>query len=199
MSHTSGVEAYFMTALFGAMYAAILGSGLLAKEEDDKTIEFLLAKPVSRTQVILEKAMTWVIYMVSFNVVIGLVSWLGFQVFAMGDYSRTTLFWMLAGPLFLHLFFAGLGFLTALFFTRRKSSLSMSIGVVLGLYFVNTAAVLSEKFAFLGWFTPFKYMDAGDIFVDGSINPLYALGLLTISGAFVAITWALYQHRDITV
>lgn len=194
-----GVEAYFMVVLFGGIYAAILGSGILAKEEDEKTIEFLLAKPVSRSQVIVEKMLTWVTYLAVFNLAIGLVSWLAFQVFDMGEYSGTTLFWMLAAPLFIHLFFAGLGFLTALFFTRRKSALSISIGMVLGLYFVNTIALLSDKFSFLSWITPFRYMDAGDIFTEGSINLWYALGLLAVTALAVFTTWKLYQRRDITI
>ncbi|MGI6365058.1 MAG: hypothetical protein ACOX2G_04885 [Bacillota bacterium] len=61
------------------------------------------------------------------------------------DFSRLTLFWMLLAPLLVHLFLAALGFFTALFFTRRKSSLSVSIGLVLGLYFINTIGQLSEE------------------------------------------------------
>lgn len=194
-----GIEAYFMVVLFGSIYAAILGSGILAKEEDEKTIEFLLAKPVTRTRIIAEKALTWITNLLLFNVVIALVSWLSFQVFDMGDYSATTLFWMLLAPLFIHLIFASLGFLSALFFTRRKSALSVSIGLVLGLYFVNTIALLADKFSFLGWITPFKYMDAGDIFIDGSINPWHTLGLLAVSALAVLTTWKLYQKRDITI
>jgi len=194
-----GVEAYFMVVLFGGIYAAILGSGILAKEEDDKTIEFLLAKPVSRSQIIKEKLLTWVINLIALNLVIGLFSWLSFEIFDVGEFSRLTLFWMLLAPIFIHLFFASLGFLTALFFTRRKSSLSVSIGMVLGLYFLNTIGQLSDKFKALTWFTPFRYMDAGDIFTEGAINPLYALLLLAVSAAAVAATWILYRRRDITI
>lgn len=194
-----GVEAYFMVVLFGGIYAAIIGSGILAKEEDDKTIEFLLAKPVSRSQIIKEKMLAWVINLVALNLVIGLVSWLSFEIFDMGKFSRLTLFWMLLAPIFIHFFFAALGFLTALFFTRRKSSLSVSIGMVLGLYFVNTIGQLSDKFKTLTWLTPFRYMDAGEIFTQGAINPLYALLLLAVSAAAVAATWILYRRRDITI
>src|SRR5690554_4197844 len=105
-----GVEAYFMVVLFGGIYAAILGSGILAKEEDDKTIEFLLAKPVSRLHIIGEKALAWIIYLVLFNLGIGLATWLSFELFDVGEFSRTTLFWMLTAPLLVHLVFASLGF-----------------------------------------------------------------------------------------
>lgn len=194
-----GVEAFFMVVLFGGIYAAILGSGILAKEEDEKTIEFLLAKPVSRGKVILEKTLAWVIYLVLFNLIIGVFSWAGFELFDVGDFSRVTLFWLLLAPLFVHLVFAGLGFVSALFFTRRKSALSVSIGLVLGLYFVNTASLLSEDLSFLGWFTPFRYMDASEIFTEGAVNPLYVLGLLAVTALAVAVTWAVYRRKDIAI
>ena len=71
----------------------------------------------------------------------------------------------------MHLFFAALGFFTALFFTRRKASLSASIGLVLGLYFANSIGQVSDTVKALSWLTPFRYMDPGDIFAEGSINP----------------------------
>ncbi|NLO88617.1 MAG: ABC transporter permease subunit [Firmicutes bacterium] len=193
-----GVEAYFMVVLFGSIYAAILGAGILAKEEDDKTIEFLLAKPVSRGRVIMEKMLAWVLNVLALNLCIGLVSWLSFELFVTGDYSRAALFRLLLAPLLVHLFFAALGFFTALFFTRRKASLSASIGLVLGLYFANSIGQVSDTVKALSWLTPFRYMDPGDIFAEGSINPLYALLLLAASAALVATTWMLYRRRDIT-
>jgi len=193
-----GVEVFFMVVLFGGIYAAILGSGILAKEEDEKTIEFLLAKPVSRGSVILEKTFAWIIYLVLFNLLLGIVSLIGFELFVK-DYSLPTLFWFLIAPLFVHLTFAALGFMSALFFTRRKSALAVSIGLVLVFYFLHTVALLSDKLQFLGWLSPFKYMEAAAIYTDGFINPLHILVLLTITAAAVGITWHLYRRRDITI
>ena len=191
-----GIEVYFMVVLFGGIYAAILGSGLLAKEEDEKTIEFLLAKPVTRRQLIVEKILTWVIYMVLFNLILGIASWSSYE-FYVKDYSRLSLFWFLLAPLFVHLVFAAMGFLSALFFTRRKSALSVSIGMVLGFYFVHTAALLSE-ITLLGWLSPFRYMDAADIFSSG-INLLHMLVLLTLTAVLAGTAGYLYQRRDITI
>ncbi len=194
-----GVESFFMVVLFGSIYAAILGSGLLAKEEDEKTIEFLLARPVSRGEIIRDKVLCWVIYMVLFNVIIGIFTWLGFEFFDVGAFSRATLFFLVLAPLFVHLIFGAMGFLSALFFVRRKAALSMSIGLVLGLYFLNAIALLSEDMQFLGWFSPFRYMDAADIVNNGGINWTYALGLLLVAAVMVAVAGILYRKRDIAI
>lgn len=192
-----GIEIYFIIVLFGGIYAAILGSGILAKEEDDKTIEFLLAKPVTRGGIIIEKLLAWITNLVLFNLILSAVSWVGFEIFV-DDYSRSTFLLLLVAPLLIHLVFGAMGFATALLFTRRKAALSASIGLVLGFYFLNIAAQLSEG-QFLGWFTPFRYVDAADIVGNGKIEPLYILVLLGVTVLLSGFTWWRYQHRDITI
>jgi ABC-2 type transport system permease protein len=193
-----GVESFFMVVLFGSIYGAMLGSGLLAKEEDEKTIEFLLARPVSRGEIIRDKTLAWIVYLVLFNLIIGVFTWLGFELFEVGEFSRETLFLLLLAPLFVHLAFAALGFFCALFFTRRKTALTISVGLVLGLYFLNAVALLAEVEA-LSWLTPFRYMDAAEIVAEGAINPVFALILLAFAAFAVILTWALYRRRDITI
>jgi len=41
--------------LFGVAVAAVLGTGLIAREADQKTAEFLLSRPVSRTSILLQR------------------------------------------------------------------------------------------------------------------------------------------------
>lgn len=192
------VEMYFMILLFGSMFAVIISSAMLAKEEDEKTIEFLLAKPVTRNQMITGKLACLLAYILAFNAGIGLVTFMGFEIFA-GDYSRIELLRLLAAPILVHLTFAGLGLLLSLFFTRKKSIYSAGIGLVLVVYFLNVIATLSEKFQFLRYLTPFYYMDAADIIVDGRINPLHAFILLAVTSLAIGVTYLLYNRRDITI
>ena len=46
---------YQYVLLGAAIMAMLLGSNILAKEEGEKTIEFLNAKPISRRQIVTEK------------------------------------------------------------------------------------------------------------------------------------------------
>lgn len=192
------LETYFMIILFGSMFAAIIGSSMLSKEEDEKTIEFLLAKPVTRNHVVTGKLLALLICLVVFNAVVGIVTFIGFEAFA-GDYSRMELLRLIAAPFLAHLCYAGIGFLLSLFLTRRKSTYSVSIGIVLMTYFLGVIADLSEKVEFLRYLSPFYYMDASDIVSGGRINPLYTLILLGVSALAVGATYFLYNRRDITI
>ncbi len=192
------IEAYFMIMLFGSMFAVILSSTMLAKEEDEKTIEFLLAKPVTRNQVVTGKLLAFIGYLLAFNAVVGFVTFAAFEIFA-EEYSRMELVRLLLAPFLAHLSFASVGFLLSLFFTRKKSTYSVGIGLVLLIYFLNVMATLAEKADFLRYASPFYYMDAADIILEGSINPIHAFILLTTSALAVGATYFLYNRRDITI
>ena len=50
-----GVECGNVLGLGGALFASIIGASALAKEEKDRTAEFLLTHPLSRKRIITEK------------------------------------------------------------------------------------------------------------------------------------------------
>ncbi|MCR3922574.1 MAG: ABC transporter permease, partial [Firmicutes bacterium] len=91
------LEAYLMIILFGSMYAVILSSSILAKEENEKTIEFLLAKPVTRNHVVTSKLLVIVGYLLIFNAGVGVVTFIGFEVFT-EEYSRIELLRLIVAP-----------------------------------------------------------------------------------------------------
>ncbi|HQD53175.1 MAG TPA: ABC transporter permease subunit [Bacillota bacterium] len=93
---------YFLVLLFGGIYAAILGSGIMAKEEEEKTIEFLLARPVSRSQIITGKLFTLLIYLLFLNLLIGLAVLAAFKAFVSVSYSLQVLLKLLAAPFLAH-------------------------------------------------------------------------------------------------
>jgi len=57
---------HFYLVIMGAIFAIILGAGILAKEERDKTAEFLMVKPVTRSWVLVQKLLAGIIYILAF-------------------------------------------------------------------------------------------------------------------------------------
>jgi len=194
-----GTEVYIIVILTGSIFAALLGSGILAKEEDDKTVEFLLAKPVSRSSVLGQKILAFVLVLLAFNLVVAMSNFLGFALFVKEPYSAATLALLSAAPFFAHLTFASLGFLSALFWTRRRAAYSVSIGVAIGTWAIGLISLISDKLAALRWISPYRYVEAADIYTSGRLEPLNIGLLLLICGAALALALALYRRRDITV
>ena len=68
----------------GAMFAAILGTGMLSKEEAGHTSEFLNVFPIGRGQIVIEKYLALLSNILLFNLVCALLYVLGFVMMGAG-------------------------------------------------------------------------------------------------------------------
>ena len=64
------VEGGNMLGIGGAFFAAIIGITALMKEEKERTAEFLLTHPVSRTKVITEKLVSTFVIILILNIIV---------------------------------------------------------------------------------------------------------------------------------
>lgn len=190
---------YTTLTLFGSVYAIMLAAGILSKEENDRTIEFLLSKPVSRSAVIGAKLLSTITLVAFLNLLITIVMYISLEVVKTGDYSIKLFLLLSLAALLLHLTFAALGFLASVIIRRSQNVLPVSLGLVMVTYFLGIASVLSEKLEFLKYFSPFKYVDAVDILTRQKIDPMYLLMMVFISVIAVVISYYLYRHKDFAV
>ncbi len=191
-----GVEGYLFVLLIGSVYAGLLGGGLLSKEEDDKTIEFLLSKPVTRSQIYFGK---WAVVMTNLfllNLVVSGVLLVSFIAF---DEIRWTI-WALYSfaPVIIQLIFASLGFLISIFVTKSRAVTSIALGLVIGLYGLDLIASLTETSEVLKYFTPYEYVNAVTIVNEQALNPIYMLISAGIILAALLSGWGFYLRKDIT-
>ncbi|HHV96612.1 MAG TPA: ABC transporter permease subunit [Clostridiaceae bacterium] len=191
-----GTESYLFITLFGSIYAMLLGASILSKEESEKTIEFLLAKPVTRSTIVTAKAANVFFYITLFNLIFSFTNYLMFEAVKKEEYSLKALLMLSAGPWLLHLTFAAIGLLISVFVVKAKSVYPVSIGFVLVMYFINVMSSISEKLTNLKYFTPFKYVDAPDIIINEKIEPIYLIIMLIIITVSIAATYVLYNRKN---
>ena len=70
-------EGFVFVLLITGIYGGILGSSILLKEENDKTIEYLNSLPVKRTQVVMNKAAVGILYILLMIIVLGIFNYIG--------------------------------------------------------------------------------------------------------------------------
>lgn len=189
-----GVEAGAMLSLGGSMFAAIIGIGMLAKEEGSHTAEFLLSTPMGRIQVIAEKLIAVVTLILVFNIIcygIGAVSFLliGESI----DYSVLLLYHVV--QCIMHLEIGCICYGISAFL--KKNSFGLGIGIAMLLYFVNMIANISSKLDWLKYMTPYAYSDASEILSDKQVDEsLIVLGVgIGILGSLIA--FVRYMKKDI--
>ncbi|QWB96286.1 ABC transporter permease [Mycoplasmatota bacterium] len=192
-----GVEGYLFVMLIGGSYAAILGSSILSKEEDDKTIEFLLSKPISRTQIIFGKAIVVLTNLIILNIAVSIFLLIAFA--TLGEFN--VVIWLLYAfaPLLLQLFFASIAMFISIFITKSRQVMSISLGLSIGLYVVDLISKLTDNAEFLKYFTPYEYINAISIVEDQRIEPLYLLISIAVITISLIASWQLYIRKDISV
>ncbi|UGB32294.1 ABC transporter permease subunit [Metabacillus sp. B2-18] len=193
-----GVQVHFMTTLFGSIFAVMLASNIVAKEENEKTIEFLLSKPITRMQIMTEKWLAVMTNIALLNIIIMAISLIGFQ-FADDDPSMKTFILLVLATFLLHITFAAISFLLSTTMKKARTITSVSLGLVFLSYFLSVVSGITENLEGLKYFSFFKYIDAADIIANQSIKPLYLCIMLAIATIMIVLSYVAYHRKDIAV
>lgn len=188
---------YMYIVLVATIHAVMLGSGILAKEERDKTTEFLMTKPVTRTQVVTKKLLAALTMVVLLNLVTLLATYLFLTYYADGPFL-TDLLKLMAAMLALQVLFGALGAFAAAVTGHYKRSSGAATGVLLLCYVLPIVVDIAENWEAVAYLTPFQYYDAKDLLVLGynAIFPAITavLVLLLLWGTYIC-----YRRRDLKV
>lgn len=190
------VECGNILGIGGALFASLAGIQTLSKEERDRTAEFLLTHPVSRTRVVTEKLAAVLAQVVILNAAAlllsaGAMAWIGEEI----PWKEVSLLHLANFLLQTELSCVCFGISAFL----RRGGMGAGMGIAVVLYFLNIIANLSERADALKYITPFSYTEGADIVVCGSLDEsLLAAGLLfTIFGVLAAF-WR-YRKKDILI
>jgi len=185
--------------LMSAIAAAMWGSDIISKEERDKTVEFSLVLPVTRSKVITAKALAALVNCIAFVLITWGVSIVAVRSFdpdgAFYDFLRLEMAAMFA----IELIFLAIGLLLGCAMQQYKRSGSTAVAIILSTYFMSILSTMNEKLDFLKYFTPFKYYDAGVLFRTGQLDSLYLLLSAAIIVVCVAGAYLVYNRRDLYI
>jgi ABC-2 type transport system permease protein len=190
---------FIFFGLMGAIAAAMWASDSISKEERDKTVEFSLVLPVSRSRVITAKLLAALVNCILFM----LVTW-GISIAATQSYDPDQAFYKflgleMAAMFVIQLVFLAIGLLLGCAMKRYKLSGSTAVGIILLAYFLSIAAGMQSNLDFLKYFTPFKYFDAALLLQDGRLDPAYLLLSAGIIAVCVVVAYWVYNKRDLYI
>lgn len=190
---------FVYTELTVAIHAALLGAGIIAKEERDKTAEFLMTMPVSRQAVITAKFLAAL-----FNiVVVNLVTWLtalavtpayNNGVGIPGEISK-----FMISMFFIQLIFLAAGAFLAAVLRNPKGAGSLATGVLLIGYFLARVTDMYDSLSILNILSPFKYFDLPAIARGEGLNLLMIGACIVLTAALCYSTYYFYHKRDLDV
>lgn len=185
--------------LMAAIHALMLGANIIAKEERDKTAEFLMAKPISRTRIVTAKLAAALANVVLFNLITLILSVVMVDKFSKPGEPLDDIYLLMVGMFLLQLMFLGMGTALAALLRRPKLAAPLGTAVLLITYIASIAVDLNEKLEPLQFFTPFKYYEAKRVLIDGTLDPVFAVLSLIIIAIFVGVTYFFYKKRDLNI
>lgn len=188
------IEISLIFSLGGAMYAAFLGSSLVAKEEEGHTGEFLVTLPLGRGRIIFEKYLSMISLFAAFHVIGLLFIRLGFA--WMGETVQENYFWTYHLFAFLmNLEIGSICFCASAFLKKKPVGAVMCAAVLF--YVADILCRVVPALEFLKFLTPFYYCNATDIFSGESVKLLYPVLSLIITVISFVSADLVYTKRDL--
>jgi len=180
-----------------AIQAGNYGFGLVSIEESELTADFLLSKPVSRTQVLNSKLLAALTSLTITNLVVWAISFLSIALFSGSrTYDPGTLVLLLASIVIFQLFFLAVGLVISLLVKRVRSVTPYSLGLGFGTYVLSAFSGVFADVK-LEYITPFKHLDPAYIVHNGAFNTPLVLLNVAVTLVSVAASYWLYIRRDI--
>ena len=188
---------FLMVPLLFLIFAVSYGSGATAGEEDKGTLDLLLANPVTRVQVVLEKFAA----MVLAALVLAVAFWAALAIGAdmvdmeigLGRLAEATFSAMLLG-----LMFGTLALAVGSASGNRGLSIGISSAAGILSYFLNALAPISEAIEPFKVLSPFYYFIDADPLSNG-LNLGHAGVLLALTAIFLAAALVTFERRDLAV
>ncbi len=180
-----------------AIQASNYGFGLVSIEESELTADFLLSKPVSRTQVITSKLLAALTSLTITNLVVWAASFISILLFRGGrEYETGTLLLLLLSIVIFQLFFLSVGLVISLLVKRVRNVTPYALGLGFGAYVLGAfSGVFGE--VKLELITPFKHLDAAYIVQNAAYDTPLVLLNVAVTLVSLSVSYWLYLRRDI--
>ncbi len=189
---------YFVPIITGC-YSIILGTRILSKEEQNKTAEFLLSRPLSRNQIVSSKLFNFFIHILGINLLAFFTGLFGCGFVSGWEFNSISLLILHTYGLLICLLFGIIGFFITVVMKRAKTITGVGIGIVLSTYFFDVMIRVFGEVQFLLYLTPFKFINLEAHAPDYSFDAWRIIYFLGFSGLLVLLSYMFYRKKDILV
>ena len=197
-------DGFISVYVFGTMagflliYPLIVYSALFVAELDRKSIDVLLATPLTRTELFLARNAAlalWsglgVILWTGVTIVMGLAIMDGFSEVIPGVIGGMAVYWLF------FLAIQGLGAMASTVASDNGQAMGIAFAAYVVMYVLNFVSLMVDQVEFLQYFSLFYYFDHISLIVDGEFPLIKTLIII----AFAALTFTVglmqYKKRDL--
>lgn len=180
--------------LGGAMFAAVISTVMLSKEEDGHTSEFLYSLPVARGKVLTAKWLAIGTEVLAFNLCCTCLYLLGFAILGEEITMKEFFLYMLM-QVVMQLELAAVCYAISSFL--KKNKLGVGLGLVLLFYAYDLIARVVPDLEKYKSVSPFAYANAADILSTGKIQTGAAVFGAVVLVLSLCMAGCVYCRRDL--
>ena len=185
----------FLPVVMG-IFGSVYGSGLLAADEERGILDFLLAHPISRSQIFWGRLLS---FLVSLILILGFGwfgLWLGVLKAESMNFSPLKLWLPYLSVFAVTWLFACLSFALSMVMPSRSAAAMVSGIIVLAGYIITNLSKAIKGLESWALFSPITYFQSNAM-MGLKLNPLTVLFVSSV--IFVALAWKGFVNRDIRV
>lgn len=187
-------EIVMMFGLGAGMFAAMIGSASLSKEEEGHTSEFLYSLPLGRFHILLGKYGSLLLVLALFNLVVVGLELVGiWQINLEFSYEEFTHYHLLA--FLMQVEITSLTFLLSA--SSSKKQTGMALGLTLLFYAMDMMARVIPDIEFLNYLTPYYFANGADVFSQERLEPAYVIVAISLILLSLFTSLILYQKKDL--
>lgn len=196
----ASVVVQIMPIIMG-VYVIIVGTGTLAGEEDNGTLELVVALPLPRWQIVATKFAALALVILGVLAVMGAGSALSLSIINTSietDVTPGQLFVALLGAYPLMLAFLAIAMFLAATVPNRFTAVAIMAVIYVSSYLIQSMTRIVDSLDWLEPLSLFAYLDSSpDVFQTGLAADDVLL-LLAVTAIFLALTLLSFQVRNIT-
>jgi ABC-2 type transport system permease protein len=183
--------------VLGSIYSIVLASNILLKEEYDKTAEYLLTRPVTRSEIFVSKLAVISLNIFILNFVTSLAGFICMEIVKEGPFSIKAFLILSLYTLLLNSVFAATGLFLSTLVKRAKPITTSCIGLVLIFYFIYTISKITVTIEKIGYLSPFRYVDMNVISPGYKLDIWHLIYFVGIGTLLTALSYQIYMRKDI--
>ena len=187
-------EGFTFILIILGIYSSLLGSNILLKEEDDKTIEYLSFLPIKRSKIVTSRIITGMSYIFIMVIIFGLFNY--GSLLLNGAFNQKEFFLLSMSPIFVMIPLFAISLFISTFFHNSKKVIGIPLGIVFISYILNVLSEISEKVRFLKYISIYTLADIRNIIDSCSINIILVIISFVITVIFIVFTYIRYNKKE---
>ena len=188
-------EGFMFVLIIIGFYSSYLGGNILLKEESDKTIEYLELLPIKRSQIVTNKIIVCIIYIMLITLVLGIFNYIGLSL--SGDFNHKQFFLLSITPIIIGLPLFAINIFISTFLHKTKKIVGISLGMVFIFYLFSVLSELSTKVSFIKYFSIYTLADTRNILNNNNFNPIMIIISIIITIIFITGTYIKYNKKEL--